>query len=134
MYLIALVLAAVQFLASLDFFTTESFRIEPPEGFSATNPFHLEHLIMLISPNFLGNLDYSAVPYWGNENYVTQSVFIGAAACFLFIWGILKRAKQEFFIILIIVVLFVIALGNNTPLFKFTIRYLPFFNGFNSAV
>ncbi|MFB3896339.1 MAG: hypothetical protein ACE14V_08560 [bacterium] len=91
--------------------------------------FHPENLITLFAPKFFGN--ETTIPYWGRYFMWEMVLYIGIVGLVLAIYGLLygEKAKRRFAGVMILI-LFLFALGNNTYFYQFLYHWLPGLNRF----
>lgn len=135
MYLGGVSLASVQLLAGLDA-AAESVRGNQGLSFGLASmlSFPPENLVTLIAPDFFGNM--SLFPYWGRWYLWEMSLFMGVTGITLACCGLLCPAKSQRRAAIVAAVcaliLFVLALGAYTPLFRILYDHVPGFNRFRS--
>jgi hypothetical protein len=131
MYLGAAALGAIQLLTSLQA-ASESIRSGGVTyGFASMVSFAPENLLTLLAPGFFGN--EINLPYWGRWYRWEMCLFIGVTGLALAVYGA-ARGKRELQrgLIPLLVIMVVLALGANTPLFKFLYRWVPGFAHFRA--
>ena len=95
--------------------------------FAAMFSYPPENLISLIAPFFFG--DIQTVPYWGRAYLWAMTLYIGTAGLMLSLCGVIWGKKEtRRFSAVMVVLLVILALGKNTPLFQLLYNYLPAFN------
>ncbi len=131
MYLCAAGLGAVQILTSLQA-TSESVRAGGVSyQFASMLSFAPENLITLIAPGFFG--DMIGLPYWGRWYLWEMCAFVGVAGLVLAGYGVMRAdRRQRVTLISLVVILVVLALGSNTPLFAFLYNWMPGFDRFRA--
>jgi hypothetical protein len=132
MYGGAALLSGVQLLAGLAA-AEESIRSQAvPFEFAAMFSFPPENLATLLVPGFFG--DMNTVPYWGRWYLWEMSLFVGATGLLLALYGaIAGRHPLRGFAVAMIGLCFLLALGDNTPLFRALYEYVPGFNSFRGS-
>jgi len=99
---------------------------------AASFSFPPENLLTLGIPGFFGDLVHAN--YWGRWLLWETSAFVGATALVLAIYGaIWGEPSVRRFSLPMVVVLFVIALGDSTPLFRLLYYGGPGFSKFRSV-
>ncbi len=91
-----------------------------------------ENLLTLVAPWFFGHLPVES--YWGRGYLWELSVFIGISGLVLAALGLGDRergptARRDFVVVLL---LFVLALGSHTPLLRVLYDYIPGFGSFRT--
>ncbi len=123
-------MAAAQLLPGLAA-ATEGFR-QGKVDFSLvrTFPFPVENLLMLFAPGFFGHL--SNHTYWGRGYLWESSAFAGAAGLALagLALGDRERRRGAWADLLVMLPMFLLALGDQTPLLRFFYDYVPGFDKF----
>jgi len=125
----AVALAAVHLLTTIDA-AAESVRAAGlPFKEAATFSFPPENLLSLLAPEAFGR--GGDQPYWGRGNWWEMSLFIGAAALVLVVYGLLRGPRgQRLRPALMVAVLLLLAFGANTPLFRLLYNGVPGFRQF----
>lgn len=125
----AALLGAVQLLTGLDA-ASETVRSGGVSyEFAAMFSLPPENLITLMAPGFFGNMN--EVAYWGRCYLWEMTLFIGVAGFILAVYGAVRGEKKvRLHSIAMVVILFVLALGSHTPLFKLLYRVVPGFDTF----
>jgi len=100
--------------------------------FSSMFSFPPENILTFFTPFFFGEMSY--IPYWGRFYLWEMSVFIGVTGFFTALYGVIygKEGKRWLFTVMV-VILFILALGAHTPLFQFLYDWLPGFNKFRGS-
>ncbi len=131
-YVGAALLSAVQLLTTFDA-VKESIRGEGISfAYASMFSFPPENLITLIAPGFLGTLREPA--YWGRCYLWEMSLFIGVTGLALAAIGAIAGERQiRRFSLPMVLVLFVLALGSHTPVFKILYQWIPGFDKFRGA-
>jgi len=132
MYIGASALSAAQLTAGIAA-AAESLRSQPVAyRFAAALSFPPENLATLMVPGFFG--DMVSAPYWGRWYLWETSVFISTTAVVLAAYGAVagKRTVRNSALVAS-AVLFVLALGGNTPLFKVLYAVVPGFDAFRGT-
>jgi len=131
MYAGAAALGAVQLLTSFQA-ASESIRGGGISyAFASSFSFPPENLLTLLAPRFFGN--DPTLPYWGRWFRWEMCLFIGVSGLALAVYGAArgKRGLRRGLIPLLAIML-VLALGANTPLFKFLYYEVPGFDRFRA--
>jgi len=97
--------------------------------FLADSSFAPENILTAAAPTLFG--PSAGVPYWGRSYLWEESAYFGATALVLMVFGFLRRrAGQTWRLAVPAGILFIFALGANTPLFGLTTRLIPGFGSF----
>jgi hypothetical protein len=125
-------LAAVQLVAGLQA-TAETVRGEPlPYGFAASFSFPPENFITLLAPGFFGDIWHQ--PYWGRWYLWEACAFIGVTGLVLAAYGIaVARTPGKRALLATAAVAALLALGDNTPLYRILYDWLPWFDKFRAS-
>jgi hypothetical protein len=99
-------------------------------AFASSFSFPSENLLTLIAPGFLGGLPGHA--YWGSCYFWEMSVFAGVSGLVMATLSLLDRERRRTAgpDLVVAGILFVLALGNHTPLFKLLFAVVPGFDRF----
>ena len=127
MYAGATALGAIQLLTSLQA-GSESVRGGGVSyEFASMVSFAPENLLTLLSPGFFGNM--TTLPYWGRWYLWEMCLFIGISGLSLAIYGAVRGQRELRRTLLpLTIILLVLALGSNTPLFRVLYRWVPGFD------
>ena len=134
--LLAFCLSAAQLLPTAEYLANSQRATQVDFAQAATYSFWPWRLIGLAAPNFFGNPAHG--DYWGYGNFWEDAIYVGLLPLFLGIAGLWWfRRKKEIkplivFLVAVITVSFLLALGNNTPLFEWLYRHMPTFALFQS--
>ena len=121
-------LAAIQLLPGLQA-TAESLRTSLSYEVARSFAFPPENLLTLALPSFFGAV--TGAPYLGRWTLTETSVFVGTVSFLLALYGAIGGAKQLTRGSLGMVgFVFVLAFGDNTPLFRLLFDYVPGFGSF----
>jgi hypothetical protein len=129
MYIVAMALGAVQLLASFQA-SSESVRADGISyRFASMVSFAPENLLTLLAPGFFGNM--LTAPYWGQWYLWEMCLFTGVSGLSLAVYGAVcgKRETRRALVPLVLILL-ILALGSNTPLFRLLYHWVPGFNRF----
>lgn len=131
MYVGAAALGAVQLLPSLQA-VSESIRAGGVTyEFASTLSFAPENLLTFLAPGFFGN--QINLPYWGRWYWWEMCLFIGVSGLALAVYGaVCGRRQLRRSLAPLLAILLVLALGANTPLFKFLYHWAPGFDRFRA--
>ena len=129
MYIVAAALGAVQLLTGFQA-ASESVRAGGISyRFASMVSFAPENLLTLLSPGFFGNM--LTVPYWGQWYLWEMCLFIGISGLSLAVYGaVCGKPENQRTLIPLAMILLVLALGSNTPLFRLLYHWVPGFNRF----
>jgi len=99
--------------------------------FASMVSFSPENFLTLLAPGFFG--DMVTVPYWGRWYLWEMCLFIGVSGLALAVYGAIcgKRGTRGVLVSLVVIML-VLALGSNTPLFRVLHRWVFGFNQFRA--
>jgi hypothetical protein len=110
--------------------SSEAFRAEISRKTAAGFSLPTDGLLTLAAPEYFGPL---AGPYWGGSYPWEVTLFLGAGACFLAVWGAAGSVlRGRGAILATMAVLFVVALGANGPLFALLFEHVPGFDRFRA--
>jgi hypothetical protein len=101
-----------------------------PYGVSAMFSFPPENFLTFLFPYLFGNL--KSVPYWGRCYLWEMCPYLGITGLSMAILGATVKFPQRMVWLTMVFLLFVLALGDHTPLFAILYYHLPGFNGFRS--
>jgi Bacterial membrane protein YfhO len=132
MLLGASALAAAQLLPGLATASESIRKTSLPYIIASSFSLPPENLLTLAVPGVFG--DDVHVEYWGRWNMPESSLFMGATGVVLALYGSIygERATRRFSLTMVIVLL-LISLGDNTPLFHFLYDMVPGFDKFRSV-
>jgi hypothetical protein len=126
-------LSAVQLLAGMEA-AVGSVR-EGGISYSIAGTFSLppENLITFFAPDFFGSMDGKT--YWGACYLWEMSVFISVTGLILGVYGFIcgKSKSNRLIFGVLAMIMFILAVGSHTPLFKLLYNYVPGFNGFRGS-
>lgn len=131
MYAGAAALGAVQLLTSFQA-ASESVRAGGVSyEFASMVSFAPENFLTLLAPGLFGNM--SAVPYWGRWYLWEMCLFIGVTGLVLAVYGaVCGHRELRRLLVPLMLILLVLALGSNTPLFRLLYHAVPGFDRFRS--
>ena len=131
MYAGAAALGAVQLLTSFQA-ASESVRAGGVSyEFASMVSFAPENFLTLLAPGLFGNM--SAVPYWGRWYLWEMCLFIGVTGLVLAVYGaVCGHRELRRLLVPLVLILLVLALGSNTPLFRLLYHAVPGFDRFRS--
>jgi hypothetical protein len=92
-----------------------------------------ENLLTLLAPNFFGLMSDNT--YWGAGYLWEMSVFISVTGLILAVYGFMcgKSDPNRFIFGVLAMIMFVLAIGSHTSLFKLLYNYVPGFNRFRGS-
>lgn len=132
MYVGGMALGAVQLLTTLQA-ASESVRGGGVSyAFASRFSFAPENFLTLLAPGFFGNT--TSVPYWGRWYWWEMCLFIALSGLVLAVYGAacgkrdLRRA-----LVPLVVIMVILALGANTPLFRVLYCWVPGFDRLRSS-
>ena len=129
-------LSAVQLLPTAEYLMNSQRSSQVDFAQAATYSFWPWRLIGLVAPNFFGNPAQG--DYWGYGNFWEDAIYVGFLPfllAFVALIGLRKKNENRSLIIFLaalIPVSFLLALGNNTPLYEWLFRTVPTFALFQS--
>lgn len=138
---IAISLAAVQLLPTVEYLIQSQRSAAVDYEFAMNYSFWPWHFISLLTPELFGNPALG--DYWGFANYWEDAIYIGLIPFILALAALISRGrgvhdktivkpKFVYFLISLILLAFIIALGRNTPIFPWLYSYIPTFNMFQA--
>jgi len=139
-------LAAVQLLPTAEYLMQSQRASAVSYELAMTYSFWPWRFLTLLAPDLFGNPAHG--DYWGYGNYWEDAVYIGlapfllaAAAIFRYLSIKIRKRSCDLqifnhqlfaFLMAVIFLAFVLAIGNNTPIFPFLYRYVPTFDMFQA--
>ncbi|HEY45021.1 MAG TPA: YfhO family protein [Anaerolineae bacterium] len=135
-WVIAFGLAAVQLLPTAEYLLNSHRATMLDPQFVMTYSFWPWRLLGLILPDLFGNPALGN--YWGYGNYWEDAIYIGILPCLLAFNAIRRGLREKDhsslvrFLVGLSLVVFIFALGKNTPIFPLLFRYVPTFNLFQA--
>jgi hypothetical protein len=125
-------LAAVQMLAGLDA-TAETVRGQAlPYDFASSFSFPPESLLTLLAPGFFGDIHHQA--YWGRWFLWEACAFMGVLGLALAAYGAgVAGARGRWALLGAAATAMLLALGDNTPVYRVLYDWLPWFDKFRSV-
>jgi hypothetical protein len=149
---VAICLTSVQLIPTIEYLLESQRSTEVDFEFGLTYSFWPWRFLSLIAPDMFGNPVHG--DYWGYANYWEDAVYIGLLPIILALiaivngvkgnmgdsWNhsnnksdlLVNRPKLIRFMVGIIILSFLLALGKNTPLFPWLYRHIPTFDMFNA--
>ena len=126
-----LLLSAVQLFTGLET-ASESLRSGGvPFWFAASFSLPPENLLTTIAPAFFG--DTPNTIYWGKSRYWDMAAFLGVTTVVLAVFGAVRGDRtQRRFAAGFALVMLVVALGQNTPLYRLLYDWVPGFDQFRA--
>ncbi len=131
-YLAGAVLAAAQLLPGLAA-TSESVRSGRLDfDFVRISSFPLENFLTFLAPGFFNNLGSGA--YWGRWYLWEVCPFVGVTGIVLAVFALGDRVHRRYARadLALVAILFLLALGDNTPLLRLLYDFVPGFDKFRS--
>jgi hypothetical protein len=135
--LFAALLGAAQFFPTVGYWlhSQRSAGVDPEAALAYS--FWPWRLLTLIAPDFFGNP--ARGDYWGYANYWEDAVYIGLLPLGLAAWaavrGLRRKGLAGFpygYLLTLLPVSLVLALGTNTPVFPFFFEHVPTFDFFQA--
>jgi len=103
-----------------------------PYWFAVMFNFPLENVVTLFAPGFFGDMAHQ--PYWGRWLLWEGNAFIGVLGLALAVHGMGARTVAgRRALIATLVITFLLALGDSTPLFRLLYEVIPLFDRFRGA-
>ena len=100
--------------------------------FASMVSFAPENLLTLVAPGFFGDLN--PAPYWGRWYWWEMCAFIGVSGLTLAAYGaVCGKRELRRTLVPLVVILLILALGSNTPLFKILYRWVAGFDRFRGS-
>jgi hypothetical protein len=133
----AFLLASAQLLPTLEYLAQSQRMGALDETFALTYSFWPWRLSTLIAPNLFGNP--ASGEFWGYGNYWEDAIYIGVIPFLLAcraVWrgmrGTSKNTSLIRFALVAALLAFLLALGDNTPIYPFLFRHIPTFGLFQA--
>ena len=125
-------LAAVQLLPTAELLVQSQRAGGADYEFVMTYSYWPWRFITIFAPDFFGSP--VSGDYWGYANYWEDAMYIGLLPVLLAIGAVLKNRKQPLvrFLAVLTIIIFVLALGKNTPIFPFLYTTIPTFDLFQA--
>jgi hypothetical protein len=135
--LAAAALGAAQFLPTVGYWVHSQRSAGVDPAAALTYSFWPWHLLTLIAPGFFGNP--ARGDYWGYANYWEDAIYIGLLPLGLAVLGAVNRFRRKGipgfpygYLLVLLPVTLLLALGSNTPVFPFLFRNVPTFDFFQA--
>ena len=143
--LLAVGLSAIQLIPTLEYLLQSQRSGEYGYAQAMTYSFWPWRLMGFLVPNLFGTPMEGN--YWGYGNYWEDAIYIGLIPVFLALSAFIRSLRQNQidkssgdvkhksairFLFLIVPISFVLALGDNTPVFPFLYRFVPTFDLFQA--
>ena len=91
-----------------------------------------ENLVTLLAPGFFGDMAHQ--PYWGRWIFWEANAFMGVLGFALAIYGAMRRdITGKAALLLAVAASLLLALGDNTPLYRLLYEWLPLFDRFRGT-
>jgi hypothetical protein len=134
-------LAAVQLLPTAEYLLQSQRSSAVDYDFAMSYSFWPWRFLSFIAPDLFGNPAIG--DYWGYANYWEDAIYFGLIPFFLAVAAAVTRGRQVkdtsfigprfiWFLLILILTSFVIALGRNTPIFPWLYRKIPTFDMFQA--
>lgn len=139
--LLAFLLCAVQFLPTAEYFLQSQRSAVIDYQTALSYSFWPWRVITLLFPNIFGNPGMG--DYWGYASFWEDAIYIGLLPIFFCLFALVPREKRDQtisleqysslkrFSLVSILVVTLLALGWNTPVFPFLFANIPTFGAFN---
>ncbi|PWU09645.1 MAG: hypothetical protein C5B50_26970 [Verrucomicrobia bacterium] len=125
-------LGAVQILTGLHDFRETWRGAGVSQEWAATYSLPPENFLTLLAPGFFGGP--GGVAYWGRWKFWEMTLFVGVTGLVLAvigaIWGDSRTRRFSF---VMVVILFLLALGGYSPLFPFLYKWVPAFGALRGS-
>lgn len=133
--LAAISLSAIQLFPTFEYLLQSQRATAVEYDLAMTYSFWPWHFINLIAPNFFGNP--ATGDYWGYGNYWEDAIYIGLLPFMLSLSALVVARKSgngqlSFFLMSIILLSFLFALGVNTPIYPWLYHHVPGFQMFQA--
>jgi hypothetical protein len=147
--IIACCITALQLFPTIEYLSQSQRASAVDFELAMTYSFWPWRLLTFLAPDFFGNPAHG--DYWGYGNYWEDAGYIGLLPLLLAIFALVysiksnlktKNERQDkiqekfpeltLFLLLILIAIFLLALGNNTPVFPWLYHHLPTFNLFQA--
>lgn len=138
---LASALAAGQLLPTGEYLLQSQRSSSVEYEFAMTYSFWPWRFLTFLAPDLYGNPAWG--DYWGYANYWEDAIYIGLIPFLLAVYAVLTRGKRlgankyisnglMNFLLLVIVIVFIIALGQNTPIFPWLYSNVVTFDMFQA--
>ncbi|MGD8849253.1 MAG: YfhO family protein [Anaerolineales bacterium] len=131
------VLSAVQLIPTIEYLLQSQRSIGLDREFALTYSFWPWRLVGLLAPGLFGSP--ASGTYWGYGNYWEDAIYIGVfpllmamGAITSAVWRKDERRTLSYFLLATSAVVFFLALGKNTPVFRFLFDNVPTFDLFQA--
>lgn len=138
--LLAIALASIQLLPTAEYLLQSQRASEVDYELGMTYSFWPWRLITLIAPDMFGNPVRG--DYWGYANYWEDAIYSGLIPFLLAVGALIRGIRKKHvskdhaglirFLLILIIVSFLLALGSNTPIFPWLYRHVPTFDMFQA--
>ena len=135
--LLAFALGAAQFLPTVGYWLQSPRAAGVDPGAALTYSFWPWRLITLIAPDFFGNPAHG--DYWGYANYWEDAIYVGLLPLGLAATAAASALRRKGvagfpygYLLALLPLTLILALGSNTPVFPFLFRSVPTFNLFQA--
>ena len=122
-------LAAIQMVPGLAI-SPETVRSRVSFEFASSLSFPPENFLTAFAPSFFG--DVVNLKYWGRWYLWEMSIFTGVVGLVLALWGAFARPQRHWISLVSVALLFLLALGKNTPLLQILYDAVPGFDRLRS--
>lgn len=131
-FLIFILLSAIQFLPTLEYFQFSNRIGGLDYQFVSSASFPPYYITILLIPDFFGS--YLNNSYWGIFGLWNLAIYIGILPLILVFFGILNRNKYTLFFLFLALFSLIFAMGKYTPLFYLFYEFVPGFDLFRAPV
>jgi hypothetical protein len=130
-------LGAAQFLPTIGYWLHSQRSAGAAPAAALTYSFWPWRLLTLIAPNLFGNP--ARGDYWGYANYWEDAIYIGLLPLGLAVLALVNRLRRKGvpgfpygFLLVLLPLTLILALGKNTPIFPFLFQNVPTFDFFQA--
>ncbi|HHT78598.1 MAG TPA: YfhO family protein, partial [Actinobacteria bacterium] len=130
-FIICILIVSIQLTPTIELMLNSTRSSISYEYFSSFS-FDFKLIPILVFPYIYGNtfFQYQDVPsYFGPWNYNEMVIYFGVATIPLLIIGLFSKNKHKFLWIFILIISFILVLGDKTPIYKFFF-HIPVYNKF----
>jgi hypothetical protein len=139
--LVAVLLASVQLLPTAEYLLQSQRSAAVDYEFAMNYSFWPWRFLSFLTPDLFGNP--AVGDYWGFANYWEDAIYVGLIPFVLAISALVTRGKGVsvktvvkpkfvYFLLILILFSFIIALGRNTPVFPWLYQFIPTFDMFQA--
>lgn len=130
----AVALAAAQLLPTAEYLLQSPRAAAYDAGLALQYSFWPWRLLTLLAPNLFGSPAHGN--YWGYAAYWEDAAYLGVLGLLLAVFALARRTRADArlrgYLLAVVLVAFLLALGDNTPVFPFLYRHVPTFDMFQA--